>query len=61
MSLETYPNAGQYVDVRVYWHNNQTRFLCSIASTASLPLHKYYGGIDGGNIVFEITDNEEKC
>ena len=26
MSLGTYLNAGQYVDVRVYWHNNQTRF-----------------------------------
>ena len=26
MDLGTYLNAGQYVQVRVYWHNNQTRF-----------------------------------
>jgi len=26
MDLGTYLNAGQYVEVRVFWHNNQTRF-----------------------------------
>lgn len=26
MDLGTYLNAGQYVEVRVYWNNNQTRF-----------------------------------
>lgn len=29
MELGTFLNAGQYVDVRVYWHNNQTRFHCA--------------------------------
>lgn len=26
VDLGTYLNAGQYVEVRVFWHNNQTRF-----------------------------------
>ena len=29
VDLGTYLNAGQYVEVRVFWHNNQTRFHCA--------------------------------